>query len=60
MHEDGDDEGWPGLAIWLWSWWFTLTRYHWFSAARRDLTDYAGAAPRGLVRPVVTVTDPRA
>ena len=55
-----DERGWPGLAVWLLSWWITLTRYHWFSAGRRRETlAYAEAVARMNRRPVVTVTNPQ-
>jgi hypothetical protein len=51
-----EDDGWPGLRVWLLSWWITMTRYHWFSAARRRETRaYAAAVARAHVRPLVTV-----
>ena len=55
----GDDERWPGLRVWLLSWWITLTRYHWFSEARRRETRrYADAVARMSARPPVTITRP--
>lgn len=55
-----DDEGWQGLRVWLLSWWITVTRYHWFSEARRRETRaYAAAVARRNTRPVVTISTPR-
>jgi hypothetical protein len=52
-----DDEGWPGLRVWLLSWWITMTRYHWFSAARRRETlAYMAELAKKRARPVVTIT----
>jgi hypothetical protein len=51
------EDGWPGLGVWLLSWWITMTRYHWFSAARRRETlAYAAAVARAHARPAVTIT----
>jgi hypothetical protein len=55
----GEDEGWTGLRVWALSWWITVTRYHWFSEARRRETRaYAAAVARSNARPVVTITKP--
>jgi hypothetical protein len=54
-----DDEGWPGLYVWLLSWWITLTRYHWFSEGRRrERQAHAAAVARMSIRPPVTITRP--
>jgi hypothetical protein len=54
-----EDDGWAGLRVWLLSWWITLTRYHWFSEARRRETRaYAAAVARRNARPPVTITRP--